>query len=131
MGKTSNAAKQRWNAKNYVQFKAYVKPDIANAFKAACAMSGSSIASELSAFMEEFVRTPQTAQPYTRVKTLGDRRKTLGTVLKLLGDMRDAEEAYLGSTPDNLRGSDRYENAEDRLGRLEDAMADIEDIYDQ
>ena len=130
MGKTSNAAKQRWNKENYTQLKAYVKPDIAAAFKAACAASGSSMAGELSAFMEDFVRPPQGATPHSKVKTLGDRRKAIRMVMNLLADMYDAEEAYLDSAPDNLRNSVRYEMAEERLERLADAIAAIEDIYD-
>jgi len=47
MGKTSNQAKQQWNAKNYVQIKISIAPDIAAAFKAKCAAAGVSVTSEL------------------------------------------------------------------------------------
>jgi len=131
MGKTSNAAKQRWNSKNYSQVKIYVKPEISATFKAACAESGSSMAGELSAFMEEFARPPQDMPVHTKVKTLGDRRKTMNTVMKLLSDMYDAEEAYLDNVPKNLRYSARYEMAEDRIGKLMKAMLALGGIYDK
>jgi len=58
-GKTSNAVKQRWNTEHYTQIKVSVKPDVAGAFKKACETSGTSMASELSIFMQEFASLPQ------------------------------------------------------------------------
>ena len=130
MGRASSAAKQRWNSKNYTQVKVSVKPRIAADFKAACAASGTTMASELSSFMEDFARPPKSAAMHTKVKTLGDRRKTMHTVLWLLSDMRDAEEAYLDNTPENLRGSTRFEMTEERLDMLVDAIESVEGVYD-
>ena len=130
MGRTSSKPKQRWNSKNYTQVKVSVKPEIAAGFKTACAMSGTSMASELSAFMEEFAQSPTNAAVHTKVKSSGDRRKTTHTVLGLLSDMRDAEEAYLDNTPENLRGTTRFEMAEERLDMLADAIESVEGVYD-
>ena len=129
MGKTSNAVKQRWNAEHYAQVKVHVKPETAAAFKAACAASGYSMASEISAFMEEFSRPLQGGTPYIKVKTLGDRRKTMHTVINLLSEMRDAEDAYMDNMPDNLKNSAQYEMAEERIDRLTEAIETAEDIY--
>jgi len=130
MGKASSAAKQRWNSKNYTQVKVSVKPKIAAGFKNACAASGTTMASELSAFMEDFAHLPTKTAMHTQVKTLGDRRKTMYTVLGLLPDMRDAEEAYLDNTPENLQGSTRFEMAEERFDMLADAIEAVEGVYD-
>jgi len=131
MGKTSNSAKQRWNSANYTQIKANVKPETASAFKAARAASGTSMASELIAFMEEFANPSQNTISLARVKTLGDRRKAMCSVIKLLTDIHDAEEAFLENMPENLQNSPRYEMAEERLERLSEAMDAAEGIYDQ
>jgi len=131
MGKTSNSAKQRWNAAHYVQIKANVAPETASAFKAACVALGTSMSGELSAFMEEFVNPRQNDPPLAKVKTLGDRRKAMGMVITLLSEIRDAEEACLDNTPENLQGSLRYEMAEERLDRLSDVLDAADGIYDQ
>jgi len=131
MGKTSTAAKQRWNTKHYSQIKVYANPETAAAFKAACVESGSSMSSELGAFMEEFAHPTQDMPIYTKVKTLGDRRKTMRTVINLLTDIRDAEKVYLESTPENLRKSIRYEMARKRLDMLTYAIATNEEIYER
>ena len=133
MGKTSNQAKQRWNAAHYTQIKTHVKPEIASAFKAACAALGTSMASELSAFMEDFANPRQNAPTLANVKTktLGDRRKAMRSVIKLLNEIYDAEEAFIENTPENLQGTDRFEMAEERLGMLSEVLETIDGIYDQ
>jgi len=131
MGKTSNMAKQQWNSAHYVQIKVQVKPETASAFKAACAASGTSMASELSAFMEEFASPPQGALPLVKVKTLGNRRKAMSLVYRLLTEIRDAEEGFLENMPENLQGSSRYEMAEERLDRLSEVLEAADGLYDQ
>ena len=130
MGKTSNISKQQWNSAHYTQIKVYVKPDTACAFKAACAAADTSMACELSAFMEEFASPSKASLPYVKLKTLGNRRKAMRLVVKLLLEIHDAEEAYVTNTPENLQNSSRFEMAEDRLERLEEALESVEDIYD-
>ena len=131
MGKTSTSSKQRWNAAHYVQIKANVTPEIASAFKAACAASGTSMSSELSAFMEEFANPRKNGPMLAKVKTLGDRRKAMDLVIRLLTEIRDAEEACLDNIPENMQGSSRYEMAEERLERLSDVLDTADGIYDQ
>jgi len=130
MGKTSSIVKQRWNSANYSQIKIQVKPGIASDFKAACAASGTSMASELIAFMEEFANPQQNILSLMKVKTLGDRRKAMRTVIELLTEIRDAEEAFIENMPENLQSSLRYEMAEERLERLIDVLDAADGIYD-
>jgi len=145
MGKTSNKAKQQWNAGHYTQVKAYIRPEIASAFKAKCIKSNASMAGEISAFMEGYTAieqtspTPRQTSPApghisptpVRVKTLGDRRKAMQLVIELLTEIHDAEEAYVANTPENLRSSSRYEMAEERLERLSEVLEAVDGIYDQ
>jgi len=130
MGKPSSIVKQRWNSANYTQIKAQVRPETASAFKAACAASGTSMSSELIAFMEEFANPQQNALPFMKVKTLGDRRKAMRTVIKLLTEIRDAEETYMENMPESLQSSSRYEMAEERLDSLSDVLDAADGIYD-
>jgi hypothetical protein len=130
MSKSSNAAKQRWNAKRYVQIKVSVNPETAKAFKAVCAAVGTSMASEIGAFMDEFAHPAQCAVPHTKMKTLGDRRRTMNTIISLLNGMRDTEKGSLDRWPINLQGTDNYEMAEERFDKLSDAIDAVEDIYE-
>ena len=130
MGKTSNSAKQRWNSDHYIQIKVHAKPEIASAFKAACIEAGTSMASELSAFMEKFANPQRNVVSPVKVKTLGDRRKAMCIVIRLLNEIHDAEATYIENTPENLQCSSRYEMAEERLEMLSDALDAVNDIYD-
>ncbi|MDR1538416.1 MAG: hypothetical protein LBU32_10560 [Clostridiales bacterium] len=131
MGKTSNAAKQKWNASHYTQVKASVKPETAASFKAACAAAETTMASELGRFMNECARTAQKqTDPAANVRTLGDRRKAMALVCRLIAEIRDAEEEYMDNMPESLRNSTKYEMAEERLEKLTDALDAVEDIYD-
>jgi hypothetical protein len=132
MGKTSNAVKQKWNAKHYVQVKASVKPQTAETFKAACVAGGVSMAGELARFMESFANPPEEKSiANISVKTLKDRRQALNIVRTLITEIRNAEVGYLDRTPKNLQGSSRYEMAEERVEKLADALDAIDEIYNQ
>ena len=132
MGKTSNAAKQKWNASHYVQVKFSVKPETAAAFKAACASAGDTMASVLSAFMLRHAGKPneQNTAP-VNVKTLKDRRKTAIYVHNIIAALIDAEEMFYKNAPANLRDSERYDMAQERVDRLEEALAAIDAVYDE
>ena len=130
MGKTSSQSKQKWNERHYIPVKALVKPEIAIAFKTACADAGTSMASELSNFMEMYANPPQENTKATaNVKTLGNRRKAMALIHALMIEMRNAEEELMNNTPENLRSSSRYEDADERMSRLDEALDIIDDIY--
>jgi len=130
MGKTSNRAKQQWNSANYTQIKVQVKPETASSFKAACAASETSMASELSAFMDEFANPKQNLW-HIKVKTLEGRRKAIRFVIGLLTEIKKAEQAVVDNTPENLQGTSQYESAEERLDSLSNALDAIDGVYDQ
>lgn len=130
MGKTSSQTKQKWNEKHYIPVKALVKPGIAAAFKAACADAGTSMASELSNFMDMYANPPQkNMNAAINVKTLGSRRKAMALIHALMIEMRDAEEELMDNMPENLRSSSRYEDADERMSKLDEALDFIDDIY--
>jgi len=130
MGKTSNAVKQKWNEKNYVQVKISVKPDLAASFKAACKTADKSMAFELSGFMQRYANQPQSKiQPSVNVKTLKDRRKAMGIIRRMIIDLIDAEGNYIDNTPESLHSGVRYEMAVERLEQLEAVLDSVDDIY--
>jgi len=58
------------------------------------------------------------------------RRKAAGLSAMLLERIQAAEEAYMGRIPDNLHGSEAYENAECSIGLLDDAIDMVASVYE-
>jgi len=88
------------------------------------------MASELSNFMEMYANPPQENTKATaNVKTLGNRRKAMALIHALMIEMRNAEEELMNNTPENLRSSSRYEDADEHMSRLDEALDIIDDIY--
>lgn len=131
MGKTSNAAKQKWNASHYTQVKFSTKPETAAAFKAACKAAGDSMAGALSAFMLRYAgQLKEQRQPPVIVKTLKDRRKTAVFVHNIIAALLDAEERFVNNAPENLSDSPRYEMAEERISMLQEVLDAMDEIYE-
>jgi hypothetical protein len=138
MGKQTNAYKQRWEAEHYRQVKVSVRRELAMAFKAVCEAAGVSVAGEISAFMSERcgqtegrIGTPAGARcdrgtlSESDAEALSSKRKRRAAVKKILSQLetiKDAPGAALENTPENLRGSEAYENAEESLTLIEDAI---------
>jgi len=113
MGKTSNRAKQRWNADHYKQVKVSVKPDIATAFKAACVAANVSVASEISTFMNQYVGDSKSKAGYSPdLSSRRKRRAALGSIILQLRRIRDNEERYMDRIPVSLQAGAAFENAE-------------------
>ena len=136
MPNAATRAKARWNAARYVQVKVSVRPEIAEAFKAACAGADVSMAGELSRFMAEYAAVTiarQAANTKTEgadsVSTMKKRRKTVRAVARLLEQVRDAEERFIGNAPENLRSAPIYENAEQYASVLDDVIERLGEIY--
>jgi len=131
LGKTSNAAKQKWLASHYTQVKFSTKPETAATFKAACAAAGATMAGTLSAFMLKYAGQPaEQVGPPVSVKTLKDRRKAAAFVHNIITALLDAEERYIGNAPENLCGSQPYEMAEERVSKLQEVLDAMDDVYD-
>jgi hypothetical protein len=91
LSKTTAAAKEDWNAAHYTQVKISVKPEIAAAFKSACAAGGASMAGVLSRCMSEYagIAVKLAALP---VDTRPNRRQAVRKIAQLIKAIRDAEE---------------------------------------
>ena len=134
MPNAANSAKTRWNAANYTQIKASVRPEIAAAFKAACAAAEVSIAGELSRFMAEYASAAESREPAKRkaanpVLTKKRRSSMVSEMIRKLEQVRDAEEQAMENTPENLRGSANFEASEERIPLMEDAIDILERLY--
>ena len=134
MPSAANSAKARWNAANYVQIKVHVYPDVADAFKAACINAGVSMASVLSRCMSDY--SSVAANLKAEKKAAGDtvstkkmRSNTIRKIVHTLEQVRDAEEQAMENTPENLRGSEKYESYEERISSMDDALAILEGLY--
>ena len=52
---------------------------------------------------------------------------TLSDTLESLEILKEEEEAYLDSIPENMQGSERYEKAEEAVSSLEGSISSIEE----
>ena len=71
----------------------------------------------------------KTAAPSADLSSRAKRRKAVKLVARLLEQVRDAEAAYLGRIPENLRDSDAYDATDQYIALLDDAIGAVEDIY--
>jgi len=136
LSSAATRAKARWNAANYVQLKVSVYPEIAAAFKAACAAAGVSMAGELSRFMAEYAAGEATNKTATSraagtdsASTMKKRRKAVRDVTEVLEQVRDAEERFIGNAPENLQSAPVYESAEQYVAVLGDVIDQLGAIY--
>jgi len=139
MGKTSNAAKQKWNSDNYAQIKVSVNPAVAEAFKNACSENGVSMAHTLSSFMAEYANgcdmkavngsSGNSRSSVHGVRTLRQRRVLMTAICHEIEDLISGESICLQNTPDNLQHSEQYTIAEERLASLEEVLDFLGGIY--
>jgi len=130
MGKTSSNVKQQWNARHYKQVKISVKPETADAFKKACILSDVSMASVLSQHMEDYSKVAADKKGYA--PDLSERRKRRAFVQSLVRQLervRDNEEHYRDSIPENLQGSNAFERADQCVSALDDAIELLESAF--
>jgi hypothetical protein len=129
MGKTSNKAKDAWNASHYTQIKVSVDSDLASLFKTTCAATGVSMASVISQYMAGYCKTKTKRKPSPDYSTRQQRRSAVEKILVLLELVLQAEEAYADNIPANLRNSIRYTNAEQSVNTLDEAISVLEEVY--
>ena len=132
MGNATNSAKTRWNAANYTQVKAYVAPDIASAFKAACAAAEVSMNSVLTQFMVDYCglqTSKKTAKETDFVSTNRKRRKKHGELVCQLIQLRDAQEYANDNVQENFRNTENFEASEERVAKMDEAIEILETVY--
>ena len=130
MGQTSTQSKQLWNAAHYTQVKISVKPDLAATFKAACATANVSMAHVLSHYMAEFCGLAVIEdKPAIDVSTRGKRRKAIHSIVKHVECIKCAEESYRDNIPANLQASVVFDNADQCVSVLEEAIDLLNSAY--
>jgi hypothetical protein len=126
----SNKAKQSWNKAHYTQVKVSVTPDIAAAFKAACAKRGKSQASVLSKFMADYSKAGlKKSESVDKLDTRKRRRVAINVIAARLDDVLAEEERYRNSVPENLEGSKWHEASEESISVMQNIIDLIPDIY--
>jgi len=132
MSNASNDSKQRWNASHYAQVKISVKPEIANAFKAACAAANLSMASVLSAFMADFSNTGIPKKSSTHAMLFDSRRNRRRAADKITLQMEQlllGEENYYNNVPESLQGSKWHDASEQSISVIQEIIERLGEIY--
>jgi hypothetical protein len=119
----NNDARTQWNSKQYKQVKVYVSPDVAADFKAACTFRGESMAGVMSRAMLDYCGEKLKAKAATPdYSTRGKRRAALRYHAGQVEAIRDAEETYKDNIPETLQGGQRYDDAEQTVEALDEAV---------
>jgi hypothetical protein len=130
MGATSNTAKQRWNSNHYSQVKISVPPELAANFKEKCKVEGVSIASKLSDFMRLETSGKHFPRPVPLpYETRAKRRIALNALIGEIEAIAEGEQEYMDRIPENLRNSQRYEEAEETVETLMEALSLLAGAY--
>jgi len=132
MGNAANRAKTKWNAANYTQIKAYIDPDIASAFKAACTAAGASMNSVLSQFMADYCDMHTSQKPakvIDYVSTNRKRRKKHEELLRQYIQLRDAQECANENVHENFHNTESFEASMERVAKMDEAIEILEGLY--
>jgi hypothetical protein len=131
MGNAANMAKAKWNAAHYKQLKFNISPKIATEFKRSCEKAGVSMAGEAARFMAEHsaAAIERKAAPAEDLTTRRKRRKAVAEITLKLERVLEAETGSHENVPENLRGTDAYEEDEERLSTIEQAIEALGSIY--
>ena len=117
----------------YRQLKVSVEPDLAESFKAACMNAGVSMAAELSAFMagraSAITGLADKSVKQAGYDTRAKRRQHVGQIVLQLEAILGSEDAYRAHIPENLQSGPAYENAEQTIDSLEQAIDLLKDAY--
>ena len=112
----------------YTQLKVFLKPEIAEAFRRKCTSGGASMASVITDLVT--VGGPVRLKGLViNVDTRQQRRKAIGKIIAEIEAIMTAELQYSESIPENLRGSIRYEAAEEAVSALEEAIDILSGVY--
>ena len=113
------------------QVKITVEPEVASAFKKACAKSGVTMTEELLNFMIE--RASILSQSYGKnidlLRSRGGRRRETAAAISKLETIRDAEADYMDRIPPNLQGGPAYEAAENAVEQIDQAVDMLRDAF--
>ena len=129
MGDSGYESRKRWNSANYKQLNVAINADLAETFKSACDANGEPARQALVRMITDYLYI---TQPEKRVSsdpdysTRAKRKKATGRLLAQLEAMRNAEEMYRDSIPENMYN--KREEAERIIGMYEDAIAAMDEL---
>ena len=110
-------SQKRWNADNYKQFNISLKPELIEAFRAACEKSSMSMRAVLVSFMTGYASAPHSSQKqeseHKYIKR-NDRRKAVASILVQLEAIRDSEMQYMDNMPEVFRYRNTSGNSDKR-----------------
>jgi hypothetical protein len=129
MPNAATQAKKRWNERHYTQIKVSVDPDVAVAFKMACAASNISMAAVFTQFMTEYSNAAKKHKPAPDYSTRRVRRAAMARIVRQMEQIMAAEERYKDNIPENLRGSVVFDKADECVSLLEEALELLGSIY--
>ena len=110
-----------------VQFKVYVDPGIAAAFKSKCLKDGVSMSGRISGLMAGAGLEKPSAMDATGTRR--QRRRAVKAIAEKLGAVIAAEADYMNAIPENLQGSSVSGRAEETIEALEEALALLGEAY--
>jgi hypothetical protein len=113
----------------YKQVKISVDPQVAAAFKTACAKAGVSMAGELTQFMRGKTGKLETQSKSQKMTTRKTRRKAAQRILSELNMLLGNEETYMDRIPDNLQGGIAYESALQTVDLLGQVIELLEEAF--
>jgi hypothetical protein len=113
------------------QVKIYAEPKVAEAFKALCEKSDTTVTAELSAYMEKRTHLKEpTVFTGSRTDRRWQRKAIVRKIIDRLEKVCDAEESYRDSIPENLCQGPLAESAEEAAARLREAIETLSGVYD-
>jgi len=115
---------------HYTQVKVAAPQDLAAAFKRACAAKDVSMRSVLLEFMSNYCKTYINKKNVSGYSTRRLRREAVGKLTQQLCMIMDAEEEYRDNIPSNLQGSVVYDNANQTVSVLEEAIENLFSAYE-
>jgi len=121
--------KWSWSECRYTQMKAAVPPGLASAFKKTCAASDASMRFVLMEFMADYCKINIDKKKDADYSTRKLRRAAIEKITQQLCRIRDAEEEYRDRIPLNLQGSIMYDNADETVAFLDEAIESLLSAY--
>lgn len=107
----------------YQQVKISAPASVAVAFREACTAKNVSMASVLSGFMADYSNTAMIRDKHPPdYATKRQRRAAINSIVKQLEQIKTAEEQYRDNIPENLQGSVVFDNAEQCVSWIEEAI---------
>ena len=116
--------------KRYTQIKVSIPFETAATFKEACAASDITMTCAISQFMDKFNGAANVKGDYTPdLSTRRQRRTAVNSLIRQLERVKINEEQYLDNIPENFQSSTAYENAEQCVSVLLEAIELLESAY--